>query len=344
MRIARNPVFSTIAAGLVVAAGLLAGAGQPAIAQGTPSSPPQSEAASGYPDKPIHLVIPFAAGGGNDIVARIVGGKLAEAWGQPVLVENKPGAQGIVAVEYVRKSAPDGLTVLMGPSGPTTGNPAIYEKLPYSTLRDFIPVTMISSFPLILVVNASLPVKSVTDLVRYAKEHPNSVNYGSTAALFQLASELFNQKTGTHFQHIPYKSSGDFVNAVLANEVTIAFADPPPATGPLRAGRLRALAVTSATRNHALPDVPTLAEAGVPGMTFTLWMGIFVPTGTASAIVQRLHDEIARIVALPDVVERFAALGVDPVGMPSAEFAKVVADDIARWTAVAKAANIKAEQ
>jgi len=340
----RSMQTSMRAAGALAAAALAVAAaitfGSATWAQSGPS--PANEPAK-YPDKPLHLVIPFAAGGGNDIVARVLSAKLAESWGQPVLVENKPGAQGIIAVEYVQKAAPDGYTVLMGPSGPMTGNPALYAKLPYATLRDFIPVTMIGSFPLILVVNSALPVKSVPDLVRYAREHSSSVNYGSSAALFQLSSELFNQKTGTAFQHIPYKSSGDFVNAVLANEVTFAFADPPPAAGPIRAGRLRALAVTSARRNPSFPDVPTLAEAGVPDMAFTIWMGLFLPAGTPAALVQRMRDEIARIIALPDVVERFASLGVDPSGMPSDEFAKVVAADIARWTAVAKAANIKAE-
>jgi tripartite-type tricarboxylate transporter receptor subunit TctC len=296
-----------------------------------------------YPSKPIRLVIPFAAGGGNDIVARIVGAKLGEAFGQPVLVENKPGAQGIIAVKFVQESAPDGHTILVGPSGPMTGNPAIYTKLPYETLRDFAPITMVGSFPLILVVNGASPVKSVQELVAFAKSRPNSVNYGSTAALFQLSSELLNQKTGTNFQHIPYKSSAEFVNAVVANEVTIAFADPPPAAGLLKAGKLRALAVTSANRHPSWPDVPTLAEAGVPDVAFLIWIGLFMPAQTPAAIVKRVRDEVARIIALPDVRERLAGLGVDPSGMPSEEFAKVIAADIARWTAVAKAANIKAD-
>jgi tripartite-type tricarboxylate transporter receptor subunit TctC len=330
-------------AGLALAAvALLAAGSQTSFAQ-NPGAPAPAEVPKSYPDKPLHLIIPFAAGGGNDIVARILANKLSDAWGQPVLVENKPGAQGIIAVEYVQKSAPDGYTLLMGPSGPMTGNPAIYAKLPYSTLRDFVPVTMIGSFPLILVVNSSLPVNSVRDLVRYAQAHPTHLNYGSSAALFQLSCELFNQKMGTRFQHIPYKSSGDFVTALLSGEVTIAFADPPPAAGQIRGGRLRALAVTSAARNPAFPDVPTLGEAGISDMAFTLWMGIFVPAGTPAPLVQHLHDEIARIVALPDVTERLATLGVDPSGMASDAFAGVVAADITRWTAVAKAANITAE-
>ena len=331
----RRRRLATLACTLLVAA-------QPAPGQ-TAATPAPVEAPRAAAERPLHLIIPFAAGGGNDIVARVIAARLAELRGQPVLVENKPGAQGIIAVEYVQKSAADGYTILMGPSGPMTGNPAIYSKLPYDTLRDFIPVTMIGSFPLILVTAAGLPVQSVQDLVQYAREHAGSVNYGSTAALFQLAGELFNQKTGTRFEHIPYKSSGEFVNAVMAGEIAMAFADPPPASGPIRAGRLRALAVTSAVRHPSYPEVPTLTQAGIAGMEFSIWMGIFLPAATPAAIASRLHDDLVRIIASPEVAERLAALGVDPSGMPSEEFARVIAADIARWTAVAKAAHIKAD-
>jgi tripartite-type tricarboxylate transporter receptor subunit TctC len=303
----------------------------------------QSDPVQAFPAKPVHLVVPFAAGGGNDILARVLSPKMGESFGQPVLVENKPGAQGIIAAEFVMKSTPDGYTVLVGPSGPMTGNPAIYSKLPYSTLRDFLPVTMIGSIPLILVVNSSLPVYSVQELVAYAKARPTSMNYGATAALFQLTSELFNQKTGTRFQHIPYKSSAESMNAVLSGEVTITFSDPPPAAGPLKAGRLRGLAISSPSRHPAWPDIPTMAEAGISDMAFVTWYGLFLPAGTPQAIVRKLRDEVARVVALPDVRERFASLGVDPSGMAGDEFAKIVAADIARWTAVAKAANIKGD-
>ena len=316
---------------MAVAAALCAAVCNPATGQ------------TGYPSRPVRLVIPFAAGGGNDIVARVVAAKLGETFGQPVLVENKPGAQGIIAVEFVQKSAPDGHTILVGPSGPMTSNPAIYAKLPYSTLRDFAPITMVGSFPLILVVNGTSPARTVRELIEFARSRPTSVNYGSTSALFQLSSEMLNQKTGTRFQHIPYKSSAEFVNAVIAGEITIAFADPPPSAGQIKSGRLRALAVTSATRHPSWPEVPTMAEAGVPDMAFLVWIGLFAPANTPSAIVRRLHDEVARIIALPDVRERFAGLGVDPSGMSGEEFAKVIATDIARWTAVAKEANIKAD-
>ncbi len=311
------------------------------VAFGQTGAPPDSVQA--FPNKSVRLVIPFAPGGGNDILARLLSAKMSESFGQPVIVDNKPGAQGIIGVEFVMKSAPDGYTVLMGPSGPMTGNPAIYSKLPYSPTLDFVPVTMIGSIPYILVVNASLPVQSVQELVAYAKARQATVNYSSTAALFQLAMELFNQKAGTRFQHIPYKSSAEAMNAVLSGEVTVTFSDPPPSAGPIKAGRLKGLAISSPNRHPVFPDIPTMAEAGISDMAFETWFGLFLPLRTPVAIARKLRDEVARVVALPDVRVHLATLGVDPSGMPSEDFAKVVAADIARWTAVAKAANIKAD-
>jgi len=303
----------------------------------------QTDAARGYPGKLVRIVIPFTAGGGNDIVARVISAKLSESFGQSVIVENRPGAQGFIAGELVAKASPDGHTVLMGPTGPMAIGPAIYSKMPYSTLKDFAPVTMIGSFPLILIVNPSLPAKSVADLIQYAKSNPTQINYGSTAPTFQLTTELFKLRTATAFQHIPYKGSGEMVNAVLAGEITIAFADPPPAIGALRSGRVRGLAVTGPARHPSWPDLPTMAEAGVPDMVVIIWMGLFMPVATSPAIVQRFRDEVAQAVAMPDVREKLATLGVDPSGMQPAEFARFVANEIERWTAVARAANIKAD-
>ncbi len=299
--------------------------------------------AQSFPNKPMRIVIPFGPGGGNDIVARLLATKMSESFGQPVIVDNKPGAQGAIAADFVVKSAADGHVMLMGPSGVMTANPAIHTKLPYSTMRDFVPVTMIGSFPLILVVNASLPVKSIQELVEYAKTRPDKINYGSTTALFQLTTELFNQKTGSKFQHIPYKSSGDCVNALLAGEITIFFSDPPPATGHIKSGKLRALGVTASTRHPSWPDVPTMAEAGVAEMAIPVWMGLFLPAGSSPAVATRIREEIVRILAQADMRERMAGLGVDPSGMPGDQFGQIVASDIARWAAVVKSANIKVE-
>jgi tripartite-type tricarboxylate transporter receptor subunit TctC len=317
--------------GLLLGLLALACGGAPALAQ------------DAYPSKPIRIVVGYSAGGGNDIIVRVLAPHLSDGLRQPVVVENRPGAQGIIANEIVAKAAPDGYTVLMGPSGPMTMNPGIYAKLPYDSLRDYAPITMIGSFPLILVVNPELPITTVKELIAYAKSSPQKANYGASAAPFQLAAELLNQKTGTKFQYIPYKSSGESVNAVLSGQVTMTIADPPPVVGPLKGGRVRAIAITSAKRHPAFPDLPTMAEAGLKDIEVTLWTALLAPAGTPRAVVSRLRDEVARVVKLPDVRERFAAMGIDPVANLPEEFRRIMAADIAKWTAVAKAANIKAE-
>ena len=296
-----------------------------------------------FPNKPVHIIVGYAAGGGNDIIVRVVAPKMSEGLGQPVIIENKPGAQGIISCEYVAKSAPDGYTLLMGPSGPMTMNPAIYSKLPYEPLKDFAPVSMIGDFPLILVVSASLPANSVKELIAYAKARPDKVNYAASAAPFQLAAELFNQKTGTKFVHIPYKSSGESVGAVMSGQVTMTIMDPPPAIGPLKGGKVRGLAVTSASRDPSMPDVPTLTEAGVPDVEIRLFTGFLAPAATPSAIVKRLQQELARVVKLPEIKERLDQMAIVPSGNTPEEFRGIIARDIAKWTAVAKAANIKAD-
>ena len=296
-----------------------------------------------YPSRPIRVIVGYVAGGGNDIIARVIAGKMAEGLGQQIIIENKPGAQSIIAADFVARSAPDGYTILMGPSGPMTMNPATYSKLPYSPLRDFVPLSMIGSFPLILVTNGASAVKSVKELVEYAKANPAKSNYSSSAAPFQLASELFKLRTGTSFTHIPYKGSNESANAVMAGEVTMTISDPAPIAGPIRSGKLRALAVTSPVRHPSWPDVPTMIEAGIPDIDIVIWTGFLVPAGTPAAIVKRLQDEVARVVRLPEIRERLGAMGVDPVGNTSEEFGRIIAADIAKWTAVARAANIKAD-
>ena len=324
----RNPAFRWLAAAVMALVAV------PALAQGDVKN---------YPNKPIRIVVGYAAGGGNDIIVRVVAPKITEGLGQPVIVDNRPGAQSIIAAELVAKANPDGYTLLMGPSGPMTMNPAIYSKLPYSPLRDFAPITMIGTFPLVLVVSPSLPVKSVKELIEYAKSRPDKVNYGASAAPFQLASELFNQKTGTRFQHIPYKGTNESVNAVMGNQVTMTITDPPVVVNQIKAGRIRALAVTSAARHPVWPEIPTLVESGLPEIEVVLWTGFLAPAGTPRAVVGKLRDEVARVIRLPDVGERLAAMGIDPAGNSPEEYARIIARDIAKWTAVAKASNIKAD-
>jgi tripartite-type tricarboxylate transporter receptor subunit TctC len=262
------------------------------------------DAVESYPTKPIRLVVGYAPGGANDILARVVGQKLSDSLGQPVVVENKPGAQSIIAAELVAKSPPDGYTLLTGASGPIVFNPATYAKLPYDPQKDFAPISVVGSFPLILVVGEASPFHSLQQLVEFARANPEKANYGASAASFQLATELFKQKTGTQFVHIPYKGSAESVNAVAAGDVTMALVDAGPATIAMRAGRVRGLAVTAPRRIAEWPELPTMAELGVPGMEVELWTGLLAPAGTPAPIVGRLEAEIARIVRLPAVAER----------------------------------------
>ena len=293
-----------------------------------------------YPAKPIRVLVGYAAGGGNDIIVRVMAPELQKGLGQPVVVENKPGAQSIIAAEAAAKSAPDGYTVFMGPSGPMTINPATYSKLPYDPQRDFAPVSLIAEFPLFVTVNAKLPVHSVKELVAYIKAHPDQANYASSAGVFQITTELFKQKTGTQLTMIPYKGSNESVQSVASGQVLMTIVDPPPATPAIKSGTLRALAVTSARRHPAWPDVPTLTEAGIPDMEVPVWTAFFVPSKTPEAIVARLQKEVARVVHTPEVKERFAAMGIEPVGSTPEELGAVLARDLAKYKAVAKAANI----
>ena len=296
-----------------------------------------------YPNRPIRIVVGFTPGGGNDIIARVFGQKLSESLGQPVIIENKPGAGAILATEYVARSAPDGYTLLVGASGAMVINPAVYEKLNYDTMRDFKPVSELGSFPLILIVNAKSPFKSLADLVAYAKANPDKANYSSSSAAFQLATELFKQKTGAPMQVIPYKGANDSVMAVISGQVTATIADAGPVSSQVQGGQARALAVAAPKRMEDFPDVPTMKEAGAD-VDAVLWSGIFVPKNTPPEIVKKLEGEFIRIARLPDVIARLKPLGIESVGNSSEEFARILASDIARWTEVAKAGNIKMEQ
>src|SRR3981081_4214455 len=244
-----------------------------AIAVGSASA---QEDPSKYPTRPIHIIVGFTAGGGNDIIARIFGQKLSESLGQPVIIDNKPGGGAIVATEYVAKSAPDGYTLLVGASGAMTINPAVYAKLPYDSIRDFTPVSELGSFPLILIVNPSSPIRSVGELVAYAKANPDKTNYSSSSTAFQLVTELFKQKTGAPMQVIPYKGANDSVMAVVSGQVTAAIADAGPALSQVKSGLVRALAVAAPKRMEDFPDVPTMKEAGAD-VDAVLWSGIFAP-------------------------------------------------------------------
>jgi tripartite-type tricarboxylate transporter receptor subunit TctC len=319
--------------GGLAAAGTLAAGSLAVLAQGDPTLT--------YPTRPIRIVVGFGPGGGNDIVARLIGQKLHERLGQAVVVENKPGAGAIIATEYVAKATPDGYTLLVGATGAMTINPAVYSKLSYDTVRDFAPISMIASFPLLVCVNAAAPIKSVADLVTYAKANPTKANYASSSAAFQLATELFKLRTGAPLEHVPYKSSGEMLTAVLGGEVLVAFADALPVAGHVKAGTVRVLAITSARRAAEYPNVPTMAEAGVLDLEVTLWSGLFAPAATPHPIVKKLEKELVEIVRLPDVHDRLKAMAVEPSGGPAQDLTNRIAEEIPRWTAIAKSANVK---
>ena len=327
-------IVSRLVTCLVTCLGLAAFATSPARAQEDPAK---------YPTRAVHIVVGFTPGGGNDLIARIVGQKLSESLRQAVVIDNKPGGGAIVATEYVAKQPADGYTLLVGASGAMAINPAVYARLPYDPVKDFIPITELGSFPLILIVNASSPIKSVAELIAFAKAHPKEANYSSSSAAFQLVTELFKQKTGAPMQEIPYKGANDSVMAVISSQVTATIADAGPVSGQVKGGQVRALAVTSPTRAADFPDVPTMKEAGTD-VDAVLWSGIFVPRQTPPAIVKKLEAELTRIIKEPDVVARLKPLGIQPVGNTSEEFARIIAADIARWTEVARAGNIKIEQ
>jgi len=321
----RRVVVGLAAIGASVAAGL------PVLAQANPP----------YPTRPIRIVVGFGPGGGNDLLARLIGQKLAERLGQAVVVENKPGAGAIITTEYVARAVPDGYTLLLGATGAMTINPAVYGKLPYDTVRDFAPISAVASFPLLLCVKAAAPVKNVAELVAYAKANPREANYASSSAAFQLAIELFKMRTGAPLEHMPYKSSGEMLAAVLGGEVLMALADALPVAGHVKAGTARVLAITSAQRAAEYPDVPTMAEAGVPDLEVTLWSGLFAPAATPPAILNQLEKELMEVVRLPDVHERLRAMAVEPKGGSARDLAQRIAAEIPRWTAIAKSANVK---
>jgi tripartite-type tricarboxylate transporter receptor subunit TctC len=294
-----------------------------------------------YPSKPIRIVVGFPPGGGNDIIARLVGVKMQESWGQPVVIDNKPGANSIIAAEFVAKSAPDGYTLLVNANGGTTINPSLYPTLPYNPQRDFIPITMIGMFPMIFAVHNSVPANTLQEFIAYARANPGKLNYSAGSTAFQVATEMFNQMTGTRINHIPYKGSTQSANAVLAGDVQMTIIDSPPVLPHVKSGRLKALAVTTAKRVGTLADVPTVSEAGAPGYEMTLWAGLFTPTGTPGEVVSKLHAEIVRILQMPDVREKLTALGVEPVGNTSEQLAEIIKNETAKFAQVIKAGGIK---
>jgi tripartite-type tricarboxylate transporter receptor subunit TctC len=259
-----------------------------------------------------------------------------------VVIENKPGANSIIAAEFVAKSAADGYTLLVNATGGMSVNPVLYAKLPYDPLKDFVPISMVGSFPLVLVVNPAVPVNSVSELVAYAKANPGKLNYSAGSTAFQVATEMFKQMTGTDMKHIPYKGSAASITAVISGDVQLTIVDSPPLMPQLASGRVRALAVTTPKRAAAMPDLPAVAES-LPGYEMALWIGMFAPAGTPRDVAAKLTAEVVRIVGLPDIREKLAGMGVEPLGNSSEETAEWIRREIARYGPVVKAAGIKAD-
>src|SRR5476649_1525706 len=281
-----------------------------------------------YPSKPVHLVVGFPPGGANDILARLIGARMQEAWGQSVIVDNRPGANAIIGTDLVAKSAPDGYTLLIGASGAMAFNPGLYDKLPYDPVRDFAPITMLGSFPLVLAVNPSLAAQSVKELIALAKKSPGRLNYGAGSTPFQLAAELFRLQADVRIGHIPYKGSAATVTAVMANEVQLTFVDAPPALAQIKSGRIRALAVTSRTRAAVLPEVPTMIEAGLGSYDVVLWTSLFAPAGTPKPVLDAIHAQALKALQVPEVRERMAGLGIDIVGNTPEQLGAILRADL----------------
>lgn len=306
---------------------------QPAWAQGE----------ANYPTRPIRVVVGFAAGGGNDLFARLVGQKLSENIGQPVIVENKAGAGGRIAVEFVKNQPADGYTLMVAASGQMAVAAAIYPKLSYHPTRDFVPITMIASFPLILAGPANDQIKTVKDLVAYGKANPDKSNYASSSPAFIITTELFKLKTGMPAVAVPYKSSNEMMLSVAGGNTLFSIADGPPTMPLVQGGKIRALAVTGSVRSSELPNVPSMAEAGYPDVNIGLWSGFFVSVSTAPAIVKKLDTELRRALADAGVRDKLKAMAVNPGGGPGEEFRKRIEDDIKTFADVVKAANLKFE-
>jgi len=318
---------------LSVAAGLVA----------SPAVIGRAVAQADYPNRPIHLVVGFAAGGGNDIFARLVGAKMGELLGQTVVVENKPGAAGRLSAEYVANQPADGYTLLVGASGAMAIGPAIYNNLKYDTNKSFTPIGMIANFPLIMVINADNPSKNLKEFVAWMKAHPDKANYASSSPAFTIATELLKLKTGMPGTMIPYKSSNEMNLSVIQGQSAMTIADGPPTVPQVKAGKERALAVTGKERTPELPDVPTMAEAGYPDVQVQLWSGVFAPAATPAPIVAKLQKAFAVTIADAGVDEKLKNLAVNPGGATPEEFRKIIDSDIGKFRDVVKAANLKFE-
>jgi tripartite-type tricarboxylate transporter receptor subunit TctC len=300
--------------------------------------------AQSYPSKPIRFIVPWPPGGGADVLSRIVSPKLGEALGQQVVIDNRGGAAGNIGAEMAAKSPPDGYTIVFAYAGTHAINPSIYSKLPFKE-SDFAPIIWTAEVPQVLVVHPSLPVKNVKDLIALAKAKPDQLSYGSSGsgAMNHLTGALFSMMTNTKITHVPYKGGGPAAIALLSGEISMIFGEPATVVQQIKAGKVRALAVTSTKRALALPELPTIAESGVPGYEVTSWNAILAPAGTSKDIIARLNSELNKIIAAPDMRQRLVDNGFEPVGGSPEKAGEKIHSEIAKWAPVVKAAGIKVD-
>jgi tripartite-type tricarboxylate transporter receptor subunit TctC len=297
-----------------------------------------------YPSRPIRIVVPYPPGGFNDTLGRTLAAKFTEAWGQPAVVENKPGANTVIGTDYVAKSPPDGYTLLVV-AFPFAVTPSLLKNMPYDTVKDFAPIAWAAVSPNALVVNPSLPVKTVAELVALAKAKPGTLSYASTGngSSNHISMELFKSLAGVDIVHIPYKGSGPAVTDLLGGQVQLMFDNAPNVMPQVKAGKLRALGMSGAKRSSFAPDIPTIAESGVPGYEVAVWFGLVAPAATPREVVMKLNAEVLRILAMPDVRERFQSQGVEPVGSTPEQFGEHIRGQMVKWAKVVKDAGVQAE-
>jgi tripartite-type tricarboxylate transporter receptor subunit TctC len=302
-----------------------------------------SASAQQYPSKPIRIIIPFGAGGPSDLLARTVGQKLTEAWGQQVLTDNRPGANGMVGSELAARSAPDGYTLVMATNGTHGINASLFPRLPYDTIKDFAPITRLGQAPYLLVAHPSLPVRSVKELIPLARGKPGEVTCAAGGSPSQLAAELFKRTAKINLIVVPYKGNAPAVTAVMSGEVSLVFGGIAQSAPQVRAGRLRALGVASLQRSPVLPDVPTISESGLPGFEAGAWYGLLAPGSTPRAIIDRINGEVVRILRLPDVQQRLQAEAFELPAETPEQFAAVIRAELKKWSQIVKEAGVKPE-
>ena len=292
-----------------------------------------------YPTKPIRFVVPYAPGGNTDVLARLIGQRLADTFPHPVIVDNRPGIDGVVGINVVTRAAPDGYTILMVSSSHAI-NTAMGMKLPYDPLKDLAPITQTASQQILLIVHPSVPAKSVKEFVAYAKSRPAGLNYGASSSATQLATELFNSLAGIKMVHIPYKGAAPMMNDLLGGQIEVSFAPSVISLPHVKSSRVRALAIGDSKRSVFMPDLPTVAESGVAGYQASIWTGMLAPATTPRAIIDRLNKEVVRIVRSPELTERLVQLGSDTMGSTPEQFDKFVREEIVKWEAIAKRVGI----